>query len=157
MSKKSMCLMEGGGKNKGGDMLDSEARRKRSLGIIHMIKRDLGCTDDWYRGFLERTFNVSTAAALDEAQLQGVIAAFMKSGWKPKKPLEDFEDQLSALRERARQIARNLPNGEKRLNGLCRTTCGTERLDWCFSGSKLKRLLAALGNIARTAPDAVRE
>ena len=147
-----------GGKNEGErglphserELVYAESVRRKLLAHIHIAKKCLGMTDEHYRIMLEATFGVATAAALSIEQLNHVVQYFKGMGWKPL--YLDFIEKdvlLGAFRRRAREIADQIPNGEKRLQGLCKSVCGAEKLEWCKDEAKLKRLLAALGNVAR--------
>lgn len=124
--------------------------RRRLLVHIHIAKRDLQMTDEHYRIMLEALYGTSTAAALTIEQLNHVVQYFKELGWQPY--YVDFKKKdimINVLRRRARELAGQIQNGEKRLQGLCKSVCGAEKLEWCKDEEKLKRLLAALGNVAR--------
>lgn len=127
-----------------------DAIRRRLLVHIHIAKRDLGMTDEHYRILLEALFGKSTAAALPIEELNHLVNYFKGLGWQPI--LVDFKikaQQLASLRKRSLDLAKQLPNGEKRLQGLCKKMCGVENVEWCKDYDKLRKLLAAMGNIVR--------
>ena len=135
-----------------------EKQRKQLLAKVHIARVDLKWSDDFYRDQLEMLFNVHSAAALNLRQLGFLLEFFKKVGWKPKpskrKQSPSNEDyQTLALRRRAREMAGQIGNGEKRLDGLVKKLCGVDNLDWCDDENKLKRLLAALGTYYRKERD----
>lgn len=127
------------------------AIRNRLLAHIHVAQRQLGMTDEHYRILLEALFDQTTAAALTIEQLHYFVKYMKESmGWQPL--IMDFKGdkaKLVAFRSRATEYAAQLTNGAKRLQGLCRSICGVESVDWCEDLMKLRKLLAALGNIVR--------
>lgn len=126
--------------------------RKKLLAIIHIAKEDLAWTDTQYRLMLSAAFDVPTAAALTNEQLQSVVDYFIsKYGWTPKanKDKRSRTRQIDVLQQRAIEFVIQLPGGRHRFNGLCRKLCGVDKIQWCNDVAKLKRLLAAMGNIKR--------
>jgi len=120
--------------------------RNAMLAKIHIAVKDLGISEEDYRDILEAEFGVRSASKLMERDLDRLIARFRACGWKPKKS-RPGRSQAEALRERAREIAVNFHDGEKRLTRLSVRICGVEKLEWCNEAGKLKRLLAALEKI----------
>jgi phage gp16-like protein len=126
--------------------------RKKLLAALHIAKQDLGLSDKQYRDMLWASFGFPTAAALSNEDLKGVIDYFISDcGWKPKgrKAQQVKIYQIVALRERVIDFTPRLKNGKARIQGLCRKICGVDRVEWCNDANKLKRLLAAMGNIRR--------
>ncbi len=126
-----------------------DAERRKLLATLHIAKKDMGWTDDYYRSLLESCFGLSTSAALSDVQLQALIAAIRNRGWKPKQRAGEVDEQILAFRARINVTAAQIPNGPERLKGLCKSVCGAESVNWCNDVSKMKRLLAVLGNIYR--------
>jgi len=127
---------------------NSEERRKL-LAMVHIAREELALSDAQYRLMLDAAFDVPTAAALTDDQLRIVIRYFIqKYDWKPKG--KDKTPQMSFLQQRALLFARQIPGGPERAQGLCRKLCDVDKIQWCNDIPKLKRLLAAMGNIART-------
>lgn len=124
-------------------------KRKKLLAMVHIAREELCWSDIQYRFLLTSGFGVPTASALTEEQLEKVVGHFVKRyGWKPKgKPRTK---QVAMLQQRAIEFIPQIPGGIKRVDGLCRKLCGVEKVQWCDDPSKLKRLLAAMGNIKRT-------
>lgn len=133
---------------------DPEAERRRLLAMIHIARKDMGWTDPFYRSLLENCFGVATAAALTNIQLESLIVAIRNQGWAPKRKPGEIDEQVFSFRKRIMDIAAQIPNGQERLKGLCKSLCGTESLSWCTDIPKMKRLLATLGNILRKERDA---
>lgn len=144
-----MKILSGGGRRSNRQDEDPEVKRKKLLATIHIAKTDMGWSDNYYRSLLESCFDVSTSAALSIVQLEALVAAIRNRGWKPKKKTGDVDEQVLAFRSRIKSLAAQIPDGQERLKGLCRVMCGCENINWCNSTPKMKRLLAALGNILR--------
>ena len=127
-------------------------QRRGLLAKIHIALKDLGIEDENYREILWTVFRQRSSKHLSIEELQHLVRYFEGRGWQPtrreRKTNPDI-DQAIALRDRAREIAAEIPNGEKRLQGLVKKICGVGRLEWARDAEKLERLLAALGNIAR--------
>lgn len=151
--KAVMKVLCGNGRARSPDAVDPGAERNRLLAIVHIAKNDMGWNDCFYRSLLESCFGVSTSAALTNVQLAAFIAAIRNRGWKPKRRPGEIDEQVIAFRVRIKSLAAQIPNGEERLKGLCRSFCGTPNVDWCVDVAKMKRLLAALGNIFRKEKD----
>ncbi len=58
--------------------------RKAMLAKVHIAKKELGMDDDTYRDFLEKHTEQRSASKLNYYQLQNVLNAMQKSGFKPK-------------------------------------------------------------------------
>lgn len=63
-------------------------RRRSLLGKVHIAKKQLGLTDDEYRGILQAQFQVNSAKKLSDRRLTSLIEFFKAKGFqaKPKKP-----------------------------------------------------------------------
>ncbi len=123
-------------------------QKNAQLAIVHIAKKDLGIDEEEYREILEKRFNVASAAALSPKELDRLIGLFKRWGFKTiAKPQKKTDGQAVALRIRAKNMAKLLPNGEKRLQGLVKKVCKTDRIEWCKDVAKLKSLLAALEKI----------
>ncbi|HHL33124.1 MAG TPA: regulatory protein GemA [Desulfobulbaceae bacterium] len=57
---------------------------KADLAKIHIAKKELGLTDEEYRGILSARFGKTTAAKLTPGQSFQLINYFKAQGWKPK-------------------------------------------------------------------------
>lgn len=130
---------------------DDPEKRKKLLAMIHIAKKDLDWSEKQYRLVLSAAFGVPTASALSNDQLQAVLNYFVsKYGWQCGRNRQKAESsQISALQSRAIEFIDQIPGGEERVQGLCRKFCGVDRIEWCHNAAKLKRLLAAMGNIKR--------
>ena len=131
--------------------LDNPKTRKKLLAKVHIAKKDLDWSEKQYRLVLSAAFGAPTASALSNDQLQELLGYFIsKYGWQPRKEKGKGESfQVSALQKRAIEFADQIPGGKERVQGLCRKFCEVDRIEWCHSAAKLKRLLAAMGNIKR--------
>ena len=126
-------------------------QRRGLLAKIHIAKKEMGLNGGEYEMIL-RGFKVASAADMTIPQLENCVKLMKHYGWKElslsarhtpgKNP-----EQLVALRQRCIDLAREIPNGEKRLAGLAEKICGTAQLAWCHDVKKLGRLLAAMGKI----------
>ena len=126
--------------------------RKTLLAKVHIAKKELALPDGDYRAILEYEFNKRSAADLTILELEYLVDYFRSHGWQPRPgadPRLVTVNQLEALRVRARAIAAQIENGERRLRGLTWSQCGVEDIRWCRSAKLLKRLLAALEKIRR--------
>jgi len=136
-----------------GKLSPEQARqRKALLAKVHIAAKDLGFTDVIYRDILNGHYGAESAGHLSLIQLEDLVEYFRKLGWAPKKKKRTIRDgsmQVSALRRRAQEIAREIENGDSRLAGLVKRICDVERLEWCHDVRKLKGLLAALEKISR--------
>jgi len=133
-----------------------DPQRNGLLAKIHIAAKDLGFDDVTYRDLLAGRYGVESAADLEVPLLEDLVEYFQQLGWKAKKGRSrkpDARSQIDALRQKARRIAADMENGEKRLRGLCEKICGVEDLQWCHDAGKLRRLMAALGKI-NLMPDA---
>ena len=132
---------------------DAHARERNALlAKVHIAKKELALPDGDYRAILEYEFNKRSAADLTILELEYLVGYFRSHGWQPR-PVADprliTKQQLDALRKRARDISREIENGERRLRGLTWSQCGVEDIRWCRSAKQLMRLLAALEKIRR--------
>ncbi len=116
----------------------SNAERRALLAKVHIAKKELNLPEHDYRAILER-FNKESSAELTIAQLEELVKFFKHLGWKKKS-----DTQVAALRPRVIDETADLRNGAKRLPGLMKRICGTERLEWCRNAEKLERLLVVI-------------
>jgi hypothetical protein len=144
-----MRILEGNHAPRSPSQEGPEAERKSLLAMLHIAKKDMGWTDEFYRSLLETCFGVSTSAALSNLQLRALMASIRNRGWKPKRKPGEPEEQVLAFQTRIKVIASQIPDGNERLRGLCKSICGVPSVGWCRDVAKMKRLLAILGNILR--------
>lgn len=123
-------------------------QRNGLLAKIHLGKKQLGILDEDYRALLRDFYNVDSAKDLEIEQLADLVKHFEAVGWKAKHTKESKKKQLQALRLRAENLSREIPNGSRRLKGLTLKICGVSSLEWA-DASSLKRLLAVLERIKR--------
>ena len=122
-------------------------QRRGLLAAVHIGKTRLDLEEDTYRDLLKEEFDVDSARDLTIGQLKRLLSIF--GAWGFQRP---DAKQVAALRERAREIAARLHQGEVRLQGLTQKICGVANLKWCHDVGKLENLLAALGKIERDYP-----
>jgi hypothetical protein len=130
---------------------DAQAKQRRGLlAKIHVAKKQMGLNAGEYEMIL-KSFKVCTAADMTLVQLENMVKLLKHYGFKPCKSRnfreEQSPEQFAALRRRCVDLAKEIPNGEKRLAGLALKICGVSTLTWCKDAGKLERLLAVLGKI----------
>jgi hypothetical protein len=131
---------------------NDQDERRRLLALVHIGKKDVGMSEALYRDMLTEKFGVPTASGLSNEELTEIVVMFRKKyDWWPKgkKPKWGKSSQVKALQKRALEFIPQLPDGERRARGLCLKLCGVEEIVWCNDIGKLRRLLAAMGNILR--------
>ena len=138
-------------KRKGPPSLLNAAQMKQRRGLlakVHIAKAQMGLNSGEYEMIL-RGFKVASSADMTIPQLENCVKLMKHYGWKEifKRSSGGSPEHLAALRKRCVELAREIPNGEKRLAGLAEKICGTAQLAWCRDAKKLERLLAALGKI----------
>lgn len=147
-----MHIVDGGGK-KSQDKFKQQ--RNGLLAKIHIAKKELGIDDDTYREMLKgKPWCVKSAGDLTFQGLEALVRHFNALGWEKRPGARDRgsetgnkESQAEALRERVMEVAAQMKHGEKRANGLCKTICRVERLEWCRDVGKLKRMLVIMEKI----------
>jgi len=127
-----------------------QQQRNGLLAIVHIAKKDLGIDDDLYRDILGQ-WGVRSSAALSIPELEELVNHFSRCGFRvigrghgakgigKKKP-----SQADALRERIRQEAADMKNGDLRLAGIVKSKAGVEKLEWIRDVGKLKQILKCL-------------
>jgi LPS O-antigen subunit length determinant protein (WzzB/FepE family) len=136
---------------KGPPPLLNAAQKKQRRGLlakIHIAKAQMGLNGGEYEMIL-RSFKVETAADMTIVQLENMVKLLKHYGWKEiyLRKHDINPEQLIALRQRCIDLAREIPNGEKRLAGLASKICGTSQLIWCHDIKKIERLLAVLRKV----------
>ena len=129
-----------------------DTQRKGLLAKVHIAKKELGLDDATYQSILFRGFGEISAAKLVNPELEHLVKHFESCGWVPRRR-KNKKSYILALRERADQMARELPLTGRRLRGLCQFICSVDDPAWCRDIEKLIRLLAALGKIKREERD----
>jgi len=123
------------------------------LAKTHIAPKELGISDeDVKEQILKPQFGKTSRGELTIMELQYLLQYFVQHGWKPKSRGRGSgvrDQQLQRLRERARDLAGQIENGERRLQGLIKKICQVERMEWCRDAAKFKRLLAVLEEIKR--------
>ena len=125
-----------------------------ALAKIHVAKRDLGLDDDTYRDLLERETGKRSAKGLSQAELDKVLAALTRAGFKPssngagsarRRPLSG----PYAKKAQALWIALwNLGAVEDKRDSallvfICRQT-GIERTEWVLDAKHGRAVIEAL-------------
>ena len=119
-------------------------RRNGLLALVHIAKKELALRDDEYRDVL-KYWGVLTSAQMSVAELEELVEYFESLGFKKKVPadreLGAGVGQITALRERIREEAGKLNNGEQRLRGLVKKIAKKDDLMSCRDVKKLKQIL----------------
>lgn len=122
--------------------------RKALLARIHVLKKELALSDDSYRDVLERLYRTRTAATLEPAQLQGVIAEFDRLGAGRKAARRPLADSPMAWRARAlwrslHQLDEIDTDSEEALAAFVKRQCGKLDLRFC-SAPDMSKVIEAL-------------
>ncbi len=134
---------------------DAEAKQRRGLlAKIHIAKKEMALNEGEYEMILN-SFKVASAGDMTIFQLENMVKLLKHHGWKParkwRKRDKDNGPQLEALRKRAIEEAKGMPNWENRLAGLVKSVCGVAALNWVDNVKKLERLLIVISQIKRMA------
>jgi len=127
-------------------LLDDKIHRRRNklLALVHIAKKELALRDDEYRDVL-KYWGVTTSAQMSIPELEELVEYFESLGFKKKasadRDLGSGVGQITALRERVREEAGKLNNGEQRLKGLVKKIAKTDDLKSCRDVKKLKQIL----------------
>jgi hypothetical protein len=128
---------------------DDKIHRRRNglLALVHIAKKELALRDDEYRDVL-KYWGVTTSAEMSIPELEELVEYFESLGFKKKVPadrdLGSGVGQITALRERIREEAGKLNNGEQRLKGLVKKIAKTDDLMSCRNVKKLKQILKVI-------------
>jgi hypothetical protein len=121
-----------------------QRRRNGLLALVHIAKKELALRDEEYRDVL-KYWGVTTSAQMSIPELEELVEYFESLGFKKKVPadreLGAGAGQLTALRERVREEAGKLNNGEQRLKGLVKKIAKADDLKSCRDVKKLKQIL----------------
>jgi len=124
-----------------------QRRRHGLLALVHIGKKELALRDDEYRDVL-KYWGVTTSADMSIPELEELVEYFESLGFKKKVPADRAlgagAGQLTALRERIREEAGKLSNGEQRLKGLVKKIAKTDDLKSCRDVKKLKQILKVI-------------
>jgi hypothetical protein len=122
-------------------------RRNKLLALVHIGKKELGLQDEEYRDVL-KYWGVTTSAHMAIPELEELVEYFESLGFKKKasadRDLGSGIGQITALRERIREEAGKLNNGEQRLKGLVKKIAKTDDLMSCRDVKKLKQILKVI-------------
>ena len=127
-------------------LLDDKIHRRRNklLALVHIAKKELALRDDEYRDVL-KYWGITTSAKMSIPELEELVEYFESLGFKKKasadRDLGSGVGQITALRERVREEAGKLNNGEQRLKGLVRKIAKKDDLMSCRDVKKLKQIL----------------
>jgi hypothetical protein len=124
-----------------------QERRHRLLALVHIAKEEIPLSDDEYRDVIAY-WGVRSSADMSIPELEELVKYFESLGFKKK--VTDPRDpgpgvgQIKALRERVREEAFKLNNGEERLKGLVKKIAKEDDLGSCRNVKKLKQLLKVI-------------
>jgi phage gp16-like protein len=133
--------------------------RKRLLGRIHVMSKELALADDSYRDVLERIGGQRSAALLDDRQLYAVVQEFERLGAGRKQPRSakrrPLADTPMARRCRAQWLTLwnldELDDGsEAALAAFVKRQTGKEDMRFC-NAADLSRVIEALKDMCRRA------
>jgi len=119
---------------------------------IHIAIKDLGLSDDDYRGILQFKFKVDSAKDLKPRQVTVLLNHFRAKGWKPKAPKKagvaklNNNPQIRKIRALwlTMHDAGMIKNpSELALAKYVQRLTRVDRLEWC-STSQLSRVIEAL-------------
>jgi hypothetical protein len=125
---------------------DDKIHRRRNglLALVHIAKKELALRDEEYRDVV-KYWGVTTSAQMSIPELEELVEYFESLGFKKKassdRDLGSGVGQITALRERIREEAGKLNNGEQRLKGLVKKIAKAEDLMSCRNVKKLKQIL----------------
>jgi hypothetical protein len=124
-----------------------QERRHKLLALVHIAKKEIPLSDDEYRDIIAY-WGVGSSADLSIPELEELVKYFESLGFKKK--VTDPRDpgagvgQIKALRERIKEEAGKLNNGEERLRGLVKKIAKENDLNACRNIKKLKQLLKVI-------------
>jgi len=111
--------------------------RNRLLAKIHIAKKQLGLSDESYRGCLIELFGKSSAADLSSSELNTVLNGFKKLGFKTRlSPPSSHRsektpiDKIRALWINLHKAGKTEDGSETALNHFVKNTYGVERVEW---------------------------
>jgi phage gp16-like protein len=125
---------------------DDKIHRRRNglLALVHIAKKELALRDDEYRDVL-KYWGVTTSAQMSIPELEELVEYFESLGFKKKVSADrdpgSGTGQITALKERVREEAGKLNNGEQRLKGLVKKIAKADDLKSCRNVKKLKQIL----------------
>ncbi|MDH3357917.1 MAG: regulatory protein GemA [Desulfobacteraceae bacterium] len=124
-----------------------QERRHKLLALVHIAKKEIPLSDDEYRDVIAY-WGVGSSADMSIPELEALVKYFESLGFKKKVP--DPRDpgsgvgQIKALRERIKEEAKKLKNGEERLKGLVKKIAKEDDLRSCRNVKKLKQVLKVI-------------
>ena len=121
-----------------------QQRRRKLLALVHIAIKEIPLRDDEYRDVIAY-WGVKSSADMSIPELEELVEYFESLGFKEKassdRDLGSGVGQITALRERIREEAGKLSNGEQRLKGLVKKIAKAEDLMSCRNVKKLKQIL----------------
>jgi len=133
-----------------------KSKRQRLLARVHILAGEIWPgdrerADNMRRELMMYNFGARSATALDEQELEELVAmlASRLKGQGSKLKGRTKDARLEELLSQARATARELGWEDRRLRGLCRKTCGVDRVEWVREIKKLTALVAALERYLR--------
>lgn len=124
-----------------------QERRHKLLALVHIAKKEIPLSDDEYRDVIAY-WGVGSSADMSIPELEALVKYFESLGFKKKVP--DPRDpgsgvgQIKALRERIKEEAKKIKNGEERLKGLVKKIAKEDDLRSCRNVKKLKQVLKVI-------------
>ena len=129
--------------------------RKSALAKIHIAKKDLGLSDEVYRGIIEAKFGESSAKDLTESQLEQLAGHLRTLGWEPEppkkkgsKPRNMSGTPRAPLLSKIEAYLAEAGRPWQYADGVAKRVCGVDRVQWC-TPNQLQKVVAALGYNAK--------
>lgn len=133
------------------------AQRRAMMAKVHLAKKDLGLEDDDYRAVLERETGKRSAKDCSHAELEAVLAAFERQGFKPKARAPRGRPATHGVARKARALWISLwqlgvvrDPSETALERFARRQLHVDRLQWADQ-SRGNALIEALKTMAERA------
>ncbi len=121
--------------------------RQAMLAKVHIAKKDLGFDDDMYRDFLAKHTRKRSASQLNFYELQTVLNAMQKSGFKPTSKIKgrrpSVAEQRKALLSKLEAILTDMNLSWNYATSMCRKMFDVMYIDW-LDNDKLYKLVQAM-------------
>jgi len=120
--------------------------RKSLLAKIHIAKKQLGLSDDIYRGILAVRYGVESAKDLKISELIDLCRHFEKLGFKPRPPKKrpsvasEREPLIKKIVAQSHDLGVPIP---EYANGIAKKMFGIDYFAWC-TPDQLHKIVAAL-------------
>jgi phage gp16-like protein len=117
-------------------MSDAE-RRAGLLARVHILKKQIGMSDDDYQNLLRKSFDVDSAGDLDLQRLPDLVKSL--EAWGNINGTISKQDELILkLWQQLFEKGKTTNNSRDALNGWVKRQTGVERLEWLSTKQKAK-------------------